>query len=123
MAEKVLLIIAPSLFQCHRTALEFGFTPPDIDNFRNVTRVIDLRGVRAGTPFITFGREHWGDTREGFDLDQAVTTLQRIGKLRIAQEDDLAAHRPFDGVPFRSQSGKSLASARDMLARHVEGRL
>jgi hypothetical protein len=69
------------------------------------------RGVTAGTPFITHGREFWPHSEAGYDLDQAVTAYQRIGRLRIAQEDDLAACRPFDGLPSQDRpSGERRAA-------------
>jgi hypothetical protein len=122
MRERVLMIIAPDLHWCHRTAVEWGFSPPHIENFRNVTKVVELRNVWAGTPFITFDRENWGKTHKGFDLDQLVATLQRTGKLRIAQDDDIAAHRPFEGVPFRTKTGEVLRSAVATCRRLEAGR-
>jgi hypothetical protein len=98
---RALYIIAPTLLQCHRTATAHGLHPPAIDHFRNITRACQLRGTSPGTAFITHGREFWGDTAEGFELDAAVTLLQRTGRLRIAQEDDLAACRLYDDLPPR----------------------
>jgi hypothetical protein len=122
MGEKILLIIAPTLYDCCKTAVHWGFTIGQIDNFRNVTKPIELRSVHPGTPFITFDRENWGKTRQGFDLDQLVATLQRTGKLRIAQDDDIAAHRSYEGVPFRTQTGEALRSAVATLGRLGAGR-
>jgi len=120
MAQRTLLIIAPTLYQCCKTAEHWGFTLGQIDNFRNVTRAIGLRGVSAGTPFLTFGREHWCDHPHGFNLDQAVETLQRIGKLRIAQDDDIAAHRSYGAVPFRT---KTAATLHEMTSKYAGVRL
>ncbi len=93
---KILLIIAPSLFECYHTARAHGLEPGRIQNFRNITKALDLRGVRPGTPFISNNRDSWPATHAGFDLDRALETLQRTGRVRIAQPDDLEACRMPD---------------------------
>ena len=55
----------------------------------------------AGTPFITHDRESWDKTQAGYDLDVAVTCYVRTGQLRIAQPDDIAAHRTYGDLPDR----------------------
>lgn len=99
--ERILLIVAPTLFECFHAAREHGLTPPHMEGFRNVTRAIQLRGVRHGTPFISINRDGWSATQVGYDLDVALSTLQRQGVLRIAQEDDIKACRMYSGVPMR----------------------
>lgn len=98
---RVLLIIAPSIFECYHAAKQWGLTPGQIENFRNVTKAIELRGVTPGTPFICINRDNWPATREGFELDAALTALQRLGRVRMMQDDDLPNYRAFDGVPLR----------------------
>jgi hypothetical protein len=98
---RVLLIVAPSLFECYHAAKEWGLTPGQIENFRNVTRAIELRGVSVGTPFIAINRDSWTATRDGYDLDATLSALQRLGRVRIAREDDLPNYRAFDDVPMR----------------------
>ncbi len=98
---RVLLIIAPSLYECYLTAKEFGLTPGQIENFRNVTKPIELRGVTPGSPFITYNRTRWSATPQGYELDQVLTALQRLGRVRIMQDDDLPNYRSFEGVPLR----------------------
>lgn len=88
--DRPLLIIAPSLFECWHAAMEHGLTPPAIENFRNVTRAIGLRSVTPGTPYILINRDSWGATREGFELDQALSALERLGRVRPAGPDDIA---------------------------------
>jgi hypothetical protein len=68
---------------------------------RAISSANQLRGTAAGTPFITHGRQAWEDTPEGHELDCVVKTLQRIGRLRVAQPDDLAACNPLDGLSVR----------------------
>lgn len=98
---RVLLIVAPSLFECYHAAKAHGLTPGQIDNFRNVTRAIELRGVTPGTPFICINRDSWASTPNGFELDQALWALQRLGRVRLMQDDDLPNYRAYDGVPMR----------------------
>lgn len=98
-ASRTLLIIAPSLHECAKAAEAHGLRPGQIDNFRNITRAYALRGVTAGTPFIAINRWNWHATPVGYDLDLALEAYQRQGRVRIAQEDDIAAHRIFDQVP------------------------
>jgi hypothetical protein len=99
---RILLIVAPSLHHCHRTACHWGLVPPHIQNFRNITRAQMFRGVTAGTPFITFGRDWWADMPDGYDLDQTLTAMQRLGRVRIAQDDDIAACRMYADIPARA---------------------
>lgn len=99
--KRVLLIVAPSLIECFHAAKEHGLTPPHIDNFRNVTKASQLRGVRPGTPFIAINRKNWTSTPHGFELDQAIDLCLRTGRVRIAQPDDLKACQPNADVPKR----------------------
>lgn len=101
---RILLIVAPSLFQCAKTAEAWGLVPGQIENFRNVTRAIQLRGITPGTPFIAVDRRLWGATPDGFELDTALDVVQRAGLVRIAHEDDLSNHRAYEGVPLRKVS-------------------
>lgn len=89
--ERPLLIIAPTLFETHRCAIDAGIDPATMVNVRAVTRAYALRGLRAGTAFLSWNRSSWGGTREGYELDQMVTHYQRIGRLRPAGADDIAA--------------------------------
>ena len=98
---RVLLIIAPSIYECYHAAKAWGLTPGQIENFRNVTKASELRGVTAGTPFICINRNNWSATRDGFDLDAALSALQRLGRVRMMQDDDLPNYRAYDGVPMR----------------------
>jgi hypothetical protein len=98
---RVLLIIAPTLFECWHAAKEWGLTPGAIDHFRNVTKAIELRGVTPGSPFICINRDSWPATPEGFALDAALTALQKLGRVRPMGNDDLPIYDAFHGVPMR----------------------
>lgn len=100
----MLLIIAPDLFGCAKAAKAFGLVPPHIENYRSVTKASQLRGLDPGTPFITFDRQNWGNTQASYDLDLAVTCYVRTGQLRIAQPDDIEAHRSYPGVPDQNSA-------------------
>lgn len=87
-----LYIIAPDLWQCRKAALAHGLDPERLENARSITSAYQLRGTRPGTPFITHGRETWVRAMPGvYDLDQAIDALVRLGRLRLAGPDDLAA--------------------------------
>lgn len=89
-----LYIIAPTLWQCRETALAHGLDPETLENTRSITSAYQLRGTRPGTPFITHRRENWVRSMPGiYDLDQAIDALVRLGRLRLAASDDIAAAR------------------------------
>lgn len=119
----MLLIIAPDLFGCFKAAKAFGLEPPFIENHRNVTRASQLRGIDPGTPFITHDRENWDKTQAGYDLDVAVTCHVRTGHLRIAQPDDIAAHRSYGDLPDRPEAAHMAADPHARRPVSVEGRL
>lgn len=89
-----LYIIAPNLASCYRTALAHGINPETVGAVRCITSAYQLRGTRPGTPFITHARDTWvRSIPDVYDLDQAIDLLTRIGRLRIAGADDIAAGR------------------------------
>lgn len=89
-----LYIIAPDLWQCHKTARAHGLDPGALNGVRCITSAYQLRGARPGTPFITHERDAWLRSMPGvFELDQAIDLLTRLGRLRIAHADDIAAAR------------------------------
>lgn len=88
-----LVLIAPTLFEAWKAARAIGLDPKTMEGVRTVTRAHALRGIRPGTPCVTWNRDTWAATREGVDLDQAVWALMRTGRLRIAGDDDIARAR------------------------------
>ncbi|MGJ8570207.1 MAG: hypothetical protein ACSHXI_05830 [Hoeflea sp.] len=89
-----LYIIAPDLWQCRQTALAHGLDPDLLGTVRIINSAYQLRGTRPGTLYITHGREGWVHAMPGvFDLDQAIDLLTRLGRLRVAASDDVAAAR------------------------------
>jgi len=86
---RVLLVIAPTLYQCVKTAKDFGIEPGLSETMRTVCDAYKLRGWSAGTPFIAQDRGSWPATKAGHDLDTALNALVRLGRLRIANERDL----------------------------------
>jgi hypothetical protein len=93
-AQRPLYIIAPSLWHCHQAACAHGLRPDGMENVRCITLAYQLRGTRAGTPFITHERKSWVRSEPGvYDLDQAIDACVRLGRLRVAGTDDIAAVR------------------------------
>ena len=86
---RILLIVAPSKMECHRAAKSFGLSFLRVEMMRFISNAYHLRGWSAGTPFITSERASWS-TRAGVDLDQALDILTLRGRLRIANDADLA---------------------------------
>ncbi|RFB95206.1 hypothetical protein B5K11_09645 [Rhizobium leguminosarum bv. trifolii] len=81
---RILLIVAPSIVECYRTAREFGLDLLQVGDMRCVTKPHLLRGWTRATPFIALHRERWPE-----DLDKALDALTRMGQLRIASNVDL----------------------------------
>lgn len=89
--QRVLLVIAPSMHACVKTAKAFGIEPGLSETLRCVTEAYKLRGWSVGTPFIAQDRVSWGATKAGDDLDRALDLLVGMGRLRIANPKDLQA--------------------------------
>ena len=98
---RMLYIIGPTTIDCYHAAKAFGLEPPYIENFRMIKSAEALRGTTPGTPFIAVHRDTWLATRQGEQLDLALSLMQRQGRLRIANEADLKAHRMYDDAPLR----------------------
>ncbi|MGO6707620.1 hypothetical protein [Rhizobium johnstonii] len=81
---RILIIVAPTIVECYRTAREFGLDLLQVGSMRCVTKPHHLRGWSRATPFIALHRERWPE-----DLDQALDALTRLGQLRIANDEDL----------------------------------
>lgn len=91
--KRVLLIIAPTLYACHETALAFGLNPRGMEDVRCVTKAEQLRGLKPGTPFIAREPNTWSETPSGWELGTVLDLRLRTGALRLAQDDDIAACR------------------------------
>jgi hypothetical protein len=84
---RVVLVVAPSVMERHRTLRAFGLDPRR-DGIRYVDKAYGLRGWSRGTAYLALHPENWS-TLEGIALDQALGALTRSGQLRIANEKDL----------------------------------
>ena len=91
--DRVLLIVAPSLVECHRTATEFGLDPRRLCNFRAITKAALLRGTTRGTPFIAIDRDQWCRTPEGRALWLMVNHLETTCQIRPMRADEAAAYQ------------------------------
>lgn len=87
--QRILLIIAPTLFECRRAIEAFGLNLDHLDRMRSVTRAHHLRGWSQGTPFIAINRETWSRDQQACDLDRTLDACIFTGRLRIASDRDL----------------------------------
>lgn len=85
---RLLLVVAPSKMECHRTAQEFGLDFSKVEQMRFISDPYHLRGWSRGTPFIALRRDRWPEK-----LDQVLHALTVMGQLRVANEGDLDALR------------------------------
>lgn len=86
---KILLVIAPSLYQCRRTLDAYGIPVSRIGDIRAVTKALQLRGWSHATPFIATGRDQWFATGQGTELSLAVDAMMLDGRLRVASQREL----------------------------------
>lgn len=92
---RLLLVVAPTKMECHRTAKEFGLDFLKVERMRFISDPYHLRGWSRGTPFIALHRNRWPE-----QLDQALHALTVKGQLRVANDRDLDELRD-DFVPPR----------------------
>lgn len=90
---RLLLVVAPTLIECHATVMEFGLDLGRADRMRFITRAQSLRGWSLGTPFIAINRGTWGRDRMAMELDDVLTSMTLRHRLRVAGERDLAPLR------------------------------
>ncbi|KSV64075.1 hypothetical protein N185_35500 [Sinorhizobium sp. GW3] len=97
---RILLIVAPSRPECIRTAQAFEI---DVEAHLNQIRLIctlhGLLGWNEGTAFISLGRLFWPMPGR-HPLYLALTSLERSGHFRAANDHDLAPLR-FAGAERR----------------------
>lgn len=86
---KILLVVAPSLFQCRKTLDAFGIPMSRIADIRSVTKALQFRGWTRGTPFIASERDQWFATQQGAELSMALDAMMLDGRLRVASQDEL----------------------------------
>ncbi|MEH6691305.1 MAG: hypothetical protein V7774_08995 [Pseudorhizobium pelagicum] len=92
----LLLVVAPSKLECHRTAKQFRLDFRKVERMRFISDPYHLRGWSRGTPFIALHRDRWPE-----QLDQALHALTMMGQLRIANDCDLDELRE-DFMPPRA---------------------
>lgn len=95
---RLLLVVAPSKLECHRTAKEFRLDFLKVERMRFISDPYHLRGWSRGTPFIALHRDRWPEK-----LDQALHALTVMGQLRIANDRDLDELRE-DFMPPRASA-------------------
>lgn len=89
---RILLIVAPSITECYKTAKEFELDMLHVGEMRCISNPYHLRGWSRGTPFIALNRARWPEP-----LDMALHALTMTGQLRIANDRDLD---PLRGCPL-----------------------
>lgn len=87
--KKILLVIAPTLFQCRKTLDAFGIHISRIGEIRSVTKALQLRGWTPGTPCIAADRDQWFATASGRELSQTLDALLLTGRVRVASQDEI----------------------------------
>ncbi len=87
---KILLVVAPTIVEAHRAALDHGIEPLACRGLlRTVTQAHRLRGWSHGTPVIAGDRASWGRSAETLALETALFAYLRTGRLRLAGDADL----------------------------------
>lgn len=89
VADKPLLVIAPTMLMTHQVAQRFGLDPVLCKGLRAIHKPELLRGWSKGTPFIAAFRDDWPLHERGRELSALVDIRISDGTLRIAQDDDL----------------------------------
>lgn len=88
---KILLVVAPSITEAHKTAKAHGIDPQACAGLlRTVTQAHRLRGWSHGTPVIFTNRATWGRSAEALALDTALDAYLRTGRLRLAGDADIS---------------------------------
>ncbi|WP_421358153.1 hypothetical protein [Agrobacterium rosae] len=86
---KILLVVAPSLYQCRKTLDAFGIPVSRISDIRSVTKALQLRGWSRGTPFIATVRDQWFASQQGAELSMALDAMMLDGRLRVASQIEI----------------------------------
>lgn len=90
---RILLVVAPSRPECIRTAQAFGIdVEANLNRIRLISTLYGLLGWHEGTAFISLGRMFW-PLPGRHPLYLALTSLERCGHFRAADERDLAPLR------------------------------
>lgn len=86
---KILLVIAPSLYQCRKTLDAYEIPITRIGEIRSVTKALQLRGWSHGAPFIAAERDQWFATQQGTELSLALDAMLLNGRLRVASQSEI----------------------------------
>lgn len=91
----LLLVVAPTPIMARETLVANRLSPDGGQAIRMVTRFTGLRGWRHGMPVIATEVSRWA-VLAGFHgqmLEHTLMTMLACGRLRLAQDDDLARAR------------------------------
>lgn len=91
----MILVVGPTAGLARQALDANGLVPDGGAHFRMVTRYTGLRGWSHGMPVLAVEIDRWGALAgiEGRMLGHALLTLLHCGRLRLAQEADLARFR------------------------------
>lgn len=90
-----LLVVAPTPILARDTLAGAGLSTDGGWQIRIVTRFMGLRGWRHGMPVLATGTSQWATVAgyQGKMLEHTLLTMIACGRLRVAQDDDLARVR------------------------------
>jgi len=88
----ILLVVGPTPVLAREALLANGLVPDGGRNLRMVTRVPGLRGWSHGTPVVFTRTDEWAMLAgwDGMQLGDVLFALINSGRLRIAQDEDIA---------------------------------
>lgn len=91
----ILLAVGPTPDLAKRALTENGLSPDGGWRMRMVTRFTGLRGWSHGTPVVAIEVSRWPQLAgwQGAALESALMAMLGSGRLRLAQDADLAVFR------------------------------
>jgi hypothetical protein len=98
--DPIILAVGPTPTLALRALTENGLRPDGGRCLRMVTRFTGLRGWTPGTPVVAVEISRWPVLAglHGQALENTLMTLIACGRLRLAQEADLARFREAESV-------------------------
>lgn len=124
--DPIILAVGPTPTLALRALTANGLTPDGGRCLRMVTRFTGLRGWKPGTPVVAVETGRWAVLagQEGAILEHTLMRMLECGRLRIAQEADLARFREASSWPDEVRRNDKVASKRGGLsATPREGRV
>lgn len=90
----LVLVVAPTPVMAKKTLDAYGLTTDGGEMIRMVTRFTGLRGWHHGMPVLATGISRWPSLGyEAHALENALTAMLTSGRMRLAQDADIARIR------------------------------